>query len=108
LIAGLGVVGWELIAGAAMADGDPTNEVTELLQNDKVSQAASAVENWLGGRLVSIRNEAGDFVLRNLDNTRRFRFDNFDTGAHPSPHMHLDMWLDEVGEWITTRIYPIQ
>ncbi len=70
-----------------------------------VLQVADDVENWLGKDLVSIRNDAGDFILRNVENTKKIRFDFNDTSPHLNPHIHLE-WLNEAGKWINNRIYP--
>jgi RHS repeat-associated protein len=96
------VEGFLGISGAASADGDPTNEVQAV---GKTIEVADDIENWLGDDLVGIRNEAGDFILRNVENTRKFRFDYYNTSPHTSPHFHLE-WLNKAGEWITTRIFP--
>ena len=71
----------------------------------KVEQAADDIYNWLGDDAIPDRNDAGDFFVRNAENTKRFRFDYNDPSPHEDPHMHLD-WLDEAGKWITKRIFP--
>jgi RHS repeat-associated protein len=130
VIAGGGLVvvgGAALLAPAILADGDPTNEIkgvqstidkacedgdctNELTQavapiKSKIGQLADDVSDWLGDDLVSIRNKAGDFVLRNSENTRRFRFDANNTYPHENPHMHIE-WINEFGEWINKHIFP--
>ena len=88
------------IGGAASADGDPTNEVRNL------AQIANELESWLGDSSIGFRNEAGDFILRNAENTRKFRFDFNYTNPHLNPHMHLQ-WINEAGKWVGQRIFPI-
>jgi len=72
-----------------------------------IDEIADDVAKWVsqGENLTGLKNKAGDFILRNVTNTRRFRFDYNNTGPHDSPHMHLD-WINELGEWVTRRIWP--
>jgi hypothetical protein len=96
------------LGGTLSADGNPTNELQALADTSpKISQAMRSIEDWLGGgKLTAIRNQAGDFILRNAANTRRFRFDALDTYPHESPHMHLE-YLGEIGKWIKSGpIFP--
>jgi hypothetical protein len=74
------------------------------LAGDKLQQIADDVGNWLGDDLVSIRNKAGDFILRNAENTGRFRLDLYNPLPHTNPHFHLE-WLNEAAEWVTRRIF---
>jgi RHS repeat-associated protein len=93
------------ISTSACADGDCTNEVrTASNAIPRVEQLANEISDWLGGELEVVRNEAGDFVIRNLENTRRLRFDFFRTLPHDVAHLHID-WVDEVGNWLTHRIF---
>ncbi len=72
---------------------------------NKVDQVANDLEEWLGDDLVGGRNEAGDFWIRNTENTHKFRLDFFKTFPHENPHMHIQ-WLDEFGDWVGKRIFP--
>ena len=62
---------------------------------------ATDISDWVrqGGGVRVIRNSDGDFILVNDANTRRFRFDIFDTYPHQNPHMHLE-YMDEQGIWV--------
>jgi hypothetical protein len=71
----------------------------------RIQQLANNVSNWLGDDLVAFRNKAGDFIIRNAENTRRFRFDYNDVSPHQSPHMHLE-WLEN-SVWTKIRIFPL-
>jgi hypothetical protein len=84
------------------------DDVTSSAQqtSDKIQQVANDIEDWLGNiEKQTTRNPNGDFVLRNAENTARFRFDFFKTYSHLSPHLYLE-WLED-GEWIKPGpIYP--
>ncbi len=76
----------------------------------KLDKLADDVIDWVteGQGVQSsqpIRNPNGDFILRNNANTRKFRFDFYDTSPHENPHMHLE-WIEN-GKWIKPGgIYP--
>jgi RHS repeat-associated protein len=94
------------IGSALNADGNPTNEVKTIGDfASRLPRLVNSVENWLGDDLEYHRNPAGDFILRNAENTKRFRADFLDPGTHLAPHFHID-WLTETGEWMTQRIFP--
>jgi hypothetical protein len=85
-------------------DGDCTNEAIAAINN--IDKIAKDIETWLGGDdLIVIRNDAGDFIIRNAENTRKFRFDYFDLHPHEYPHMQLE-WVNELGKWIGIHIWP--
>ncbi len=114
------------VAATASADGDPLNELNAAISAgenaiDKIDDAVSVADDaattasdfldkvaddiadWVsdGGNdgLIGLKNKAGDFILRNIGNTRKFRTDILDTGPHLNPHFHLE-WTNEAGKWV--------
>lgn len=73
-----------------------------------IDQIANDVVDWVGegSEVRVVINENDDLILRNVDNTKKFRADFNDPSPHSFPHMHLE-WINEVGEWIGKRIWPI-
>jgi len=94
-------------ANQIIEESAPVIENTVQQSTDKFQQAMTSIENWLGNNIAQpIRNKAGDFVLRNVENTKKFRFDFYNTDPHLNPHLHLE-WINELGEWMNSGpIYP--
>ena len=71
------------------------------------SEIIRRIYDWVsrGGPVRGFRNDAGDFLLVDQANTRRFRADLNDPYPHQNPHMHLE-YKDPNGKWKGFRIYP--
>jgi RHS repeat-associated protein len=80
---------------------------TSAVETPDLDTIANDIEEWVGQgeKPISFLNKAGDFIMRNAENTRRFQAHFNDYFPHESPHFHLD-YLNEAGEWITERIFP--
>lgn len=83
------------------------NNLISISKEGKLDKIADDILDWVGqgerGKIII--NKAGDIIVRNLENTRKFRIDLLDPSPHEFPHMHLE-WLNEAGEWISQRIWP--
>jgi len=67
------------------------------------SDTADDVIEWLGDDPVAIKNQNGDLIARNAENTLRFQahFNNY--YPHNQPHIHLDQFIN--GQWEAFRIF---
>ena len=83
------------------------NEKKAEESQSKIKHAMKSIEDWLSenGDILAKKNKNDDLILRNLENTKRFRADFNNPSPHLNPHMHLEI-LDQAGEWITKRIWP--
>ncbi|MBI4701017.1 MAG: hypothetical protein HY744_07640 [Deltaproteobacteria bacterium] len=70
-----------------------------------VNQVTDAVRQWLGPNYRVITNKAGDKIFLSQDGLRKVRFDMLRTGAHLSPHAHVEELIN--GAWVNSgQIYP--
>ncbi len=70
------------VAGAAVADS-----IT--VTSNAVIKAASAIENWPGGR-PTVRSHNGNTRVTSPDGNRQFRHETREKTGSVPPHMHLD------------------
>jgi RHS repeat-associated protein len=75
-------------------------------QSSAVKDTFDAIMEWMGPTAPPVINDAGDWMVRNLENTKKimYHFNNY--YPHPEgPHLQIEIWNEIMGKWDKFRIF---
>jgi len=77
--------------------GAITRGIGRYLSNQKITEVANNITNWLGDGTTVKTNKHGDKIFLSKDGTRRVRFDMKNPSPHNNPHGHTEQLIN--GKW---------